>query len=32
MNFSFHPLAVEELNKAIEYYEDTSPGLGLEFS
>ena len=32
MNFSFHPLAAEELNKAIEYYEDMSPGLGLEFS
>lgn len=32
MNFSFHPQAVEEIYKAIEYYEDKSPGLGLEFS
>ena len=32
MNFSFHPQAVEELYKAVEYYENKSPGLGFEFS
>ena len=32
MKYSFHPLAVEELNDSIDYYEDKSPGLGLEFS
>lgn len=32
MNFSLHPLAVEELADSINYYEDNSPGLGLEFS
>ena len=32
MNFSFHPLAVEELADSIDYYEDSYPGLGLEFS
>ena len=31
MNYSFHPLAVKELNHSIDYYEDISPGLGLEF-
>ena len=28
MNFSFHPDAEQELNKAVEYYEDIEPGLG----
>ena len=32
MKFSFHPLAVEELADSIDYYEDSFPGLGLEFS
>ena len=32
MNFSFHPFAVKELADSIDYYEDNSPGLGLEFS
>ncbi len=31
MKYSFHPLAVEELNISIDYYEDKNPGLGLEF-
>jgi plasmid stabilization system protein ParE len=32
MKFSFHPLANEELDKAVEYYEECQPGLGLEFA
>lgn len=32
MNFSFHPLAVEDLTDSIDYYESVYPGLGLEFS
>ena len=32
MNFSFHPEAEEELNKAIDYYEDIEPGLGYDFA
>ncbi|HEC38946.1 hypothetical protein LCGC14_0732320 [marine sediment metagenome] len=32
MKYSFHPLAVEELNDSIDYYEDKNPGLGFEFS
>ena len=32
MKFSFHPFAVKELTASIDYYEDNSPGLGLEFS
>ncbi len=32
MKYSFHPLAVKELNDSIDYYEDKIPGLGLEFS
>lgn len=32
MKYSFHPLAVRELTESINYYEDNSPGLGLEFS
>ena len=31
MKYSFHPLAVEELNNSIDYYEDKNPDLGLEF-
>lgn len=32
MNFSFHHEAEIEFFEAIEYYEDRSEGLGLEFS
>ena len=32
MNFYFHPEAEEELNKAIDYYEDIEPGLGYDFA
>ena len=32
MNFSFHPEAENELNKAIDYYEDIEPGLGYDFA
>ncbi|MBE9564201.1 MAG: type II toxin-antitoxin system RelE/ParE family toxin [Proteobacteria bacterium] len=32
MKFSFHPLAEEEFNKAIDYYEDIEPGLGYDFA
>lgn len=32
MSFAFHPEAEEELNKAIEYYEDIEPGLGYDFA
>jgi hypothetical protein len=32
MKYSFHPLAVAELNEAIDYYEDFQSGLGLEFA
>lgn len=32
MNVSFHPEAEEEFIKAIAYYEDCDPGLGLDFS
>ena len=32
MNFSFHPEAEEEFNKAIDYYEDIEPGLGYDFA
>lgn len=32
MSFSFHPDAEEELNQAIDYYEDIEPGLGYEFA
>lgn len=32
MKFSFHPLAIEELNDSIDYYEGKSSGLGIEFS
>ena len=32
MKFKFHPLAHQDLNNSIDYYEDRSPGLGYEFS
>jgi hypothetical protein len=32
MKYSFHPLAVAELNGAIDYYEELQSGLGLEFA
>ena len=32
MKYFFHPKAKEELIEAINYYEECSPGLGLEFS
>jgi len=32
MIYSFHPLAVAELNEAIDYYEELQSGLGLEFA
>ncbi|MBC8493254.1 MAG: type II toxin-antitoxin system RelE/ParE family toxin [Candidatus Thioglobus sp.] len=32
MNFSFHPEAEIELNKAIDYYENIYSDLGLDFA
>jgi len=32
MNFSLHREANEELIKAVAYYEECEPGLGLDFS
>lgn len=32
MNYSFHPDAEDELNSAVNYYEDCRPGLGFEFA
>ena len=32
MIFKFHPLAVEELNTSIDYYENIYQDLGVEFS
>ena len=32
MNYSFHPEAEEEFNKAIDYYEEQQAELGLDFS
>lgn len=32
MTYYFHPLAEQELDKAVRYYEDCCPGLGLEFA
>jgi plasmid stabilization system protein ParE len=32
MKYFFHPKAKEEFVEAINYYEECSPGLGLEFS
>ena len=31
MKYSFHPLAEEELNTAIDYYEKINPKLSIEF-
>lgn len=32
MRFYFHEDAETEFDKAVEYYEDIQPGLGLEFA
>ena len=32
MRFYFHPHAEQELDEAVEYYEQRRPGLGLEFA
>ena len=32
MTFSFHPEAEAEFNRAIDYYEETEPGLGFDFA
>jgi len=32
MKFYFHPDAKEELDGAVAYYEQSQPGLGLEFA
>ena len=32
MKYSFHPAAVAEFNKAIDYYELAEPGLGFDFA
>jgi hypothetical protein len=32
MSFSFHPEAEAEFLKAIEFYEECDPGLGLDFA
>jgi hypothetical protein len=32
MRFYFHEYAETEFDKAVEYYEDIQPGLGLEFA
>ena len=32
MRFYFHPDADAEFDKAVEYYEQCQPGLGLEFA
>lgn len=32
MKFSFHPEAIKELNKAVDYYEDIDTGLGYDFA
>lgn len=31
MKFSFHPAAEAELNKAVDYYDESQAGLGSEF-
>ena len=31
MTYSFHPLAEEELNKAVDYYNDCKSELGYDF-
>ncbi|MBT9159660.1 MAG: type II toxin-antitoxin system RelE/ParE family toxin [Dehalococcoidia bacterium] len=32
MNFSFHPAAEQELNEAVDYYNQAQDGLGLQFA
>jgi hypothetical protein len=32
VTFSFHPVAEAEFNKAIDYYEQIDPGLGVDFA
>lgn len=32
MRFGFHPEAEDEFGKAVEYYEECQPGLGLELA
>ena len=32
LSYEFHPLAVRELDEAVEHYEDVSPGKGLELA
>lgn len=32
MTYYFHPLAEQELDKAVRYYEECCTGLGLEFA
>ncbi len=32
MKFYFHPDAKEEFDGAVEFYEQSQPGLGLEFA
>lgn len=32
MSFSFHPEAAEEFDAAVEWYEERSTGLGLDFA
>ncbi len=32
MSFSFHPEAEDELNDAIDYYEEIESGLGYDFA
>jgi len=32
MNFYFHEDAETEFDRTVEYYEDSQPGLGLEFA
>jgi len=32
MKYSFHPYAAEELNQAIDYYEECEKGLGYDFA
>jgi plasmid stabilization system protein ParE len=32
MNFVFHPMAEQELNEAIDYYEEIDPALGYDFA
>jgi len=32
MKFQFHPAAEEELNQAVDYYNDCQPSLGWDFA